>query len=190
MKHYLEMAAHACAYHSQLPLSSINVTSSGEDASVLAPRANFMGVADGVSAWSAYALGNSGFIAYYLMFGAKHFAEKGHPQTYHILSNAFEHTWSLYEEKAIQMPNGSTTFCVAKLMEDTATENLWIQYSNLGDSMILIVRPERFDDETVNLRIIHHSRKMYAPETVNGMPVPMQLCFFPSYGISGESTNA
>jgi len=182
MKHYLEMGTYSYAYHAQLPLSSINVTSSGEDASVLAPRANFMGVADGVSAWSAYALGNSGFISYYLMYATKLFAEKGHQQTYGILLTSLEHIWSLYDKKSIQIPHGSTTLCVAKLMEDPTTRNIWIQYSNLGDSMILIVRPQRTDDLHATLRVIHHSMKLYSAETVNGIPVPLQLCFYPSYG--------
>jgi len=144
-----------------------------------------MGVADGVSAWSAYALGNSGYLSYHLMFAAKAFAEKGYQQTYSILLNSFEHTWTLFERHSVQIPNGSTTLCVSKLMEDPTTRNTWIQYSNLGDSMILIVRPERLDDNTVKLRVLHHSMRLYAPETVNGIPVPLQLCFFPSIGRKG-----
>jgi len=186
MKHHLDMAAHFYAHHPQLSLASISVTSNGEDASVICPRANFMGVADGVSAWSAYALGNSGYLAYYLLFSAKHFAEKGLQHTYYILHNAFEHTWSLYDKKQIQMPNGSTTACIAKLMEDPTSHQPFIQYSNLGDSMIMILRPERLDDNSYNLRIVHQSAKLYATESVQGIPVPLQLCFFPSYGRRGS----
>jgi len=153
-----------------------------------------MGVADGVSAWSAYALGNSGFLSYYLMYAAKLFAEKGYQQTYSILLNSFEHTWALYEKKSIQIPNGSTTLCVAKLMEDNQTNNTWIQYSNLGDSMIMIVRVDNGNgtenetengNEEVKVRVLHHSARLYAPETVHGMPVPLQLCFFPTIGRKG-----
>jgi len=60
-----------------------------------------------------------------------------------------------------------------------------VQYSNLGDSALMIVRPERFDDMNVNLRVIHQSNKLYAPEKVNGVPVPLQLCFYPYQGRRG-----
>jgi len=145
-----------------------------------------MGVADGVSAWSAFALGNSAYIAYYLMANSKRLAEKGMVDTQEIIHNSFDAVWALYEQKQVQIPNGSATVCVCKLKEDEGdASGPSIQYSSLGDSMLLVIRPERFDDMNVNLRIVHQSSKQYAPETVNGTPVPLQLCFYPFQGRRG-----
>jgi len=184
-KHFLDMGAHSHAHHAQLSLSGADLSySCGEDAYFISPSTNFMGVADGVSAWSAYALGNSAYIAYYLMSNAKMFADKGMKDTLSIVRDSFNAVWALHEQKKMQIPNGSATICIVKL-EDDEKEGPVIQYSNLGDSMMMVVRPERFDDMNVNLRIIHQSNKLYALERVNGVPVPLQLCFYPYQGRRG-----
>lgn len=184
-KHFLDMGAHSFAYHAQLSISGEDLSySCGEDAYFISPSSNFMGVADGVSAWSAYALGNSAYISYYLMSNAKMLAEKGLNNTHQIVKDAFNGVWSLWEEKKVQLPNGSSTICVVKL-NDESDSGPRIQYSNLGDSMMMVIRPERFDDMNVNLRIIHTSTKQYAPEKINSTPVPLQLCFYPFQGRKG-----
>jgi len=183
-RHFLDMGAHSHAHHAQLSLSGADLAySCGEDAYFISPSTNFMGVADGVSAWSAYALGNSAYIAYYLMSNAKTLAEKGMKNTLSIVKDSFNGVWALYEQKKMQLPNGSTTVCVAKLNDEE--DGPKIQYSNLGDSTMMIIRPERFDDLNVNLRVVHQSNKLYAPERVNGVPVPLQLCFYPYQGRRG-----
>jgi len=185
IKHFMDMGAHSHAHHAQLSLSGADLSyTCGEDAYFISPSTNFMGVADGVSAWSAYALGNSAYISYYLMSYAKTFAEKGMKNTLSIVREAFNAVWALHEQKKMQVPNGSTTVCVVKL-DDEGEDGPRVQYSNLGDSMMMVVRPERFDDMNVNLRIIHQSNKLYAPERVNGVPVPLQLCFYPYQGRRG-----
>jgi len=183
--HFLDMGAHSHAHHVQLSLSGTDLAySCGEDAYCISPSTNFMGVADGVSAWSAFSLGNSAYIAYYLMANAKKFAEKSTGSTLQIVRDSFNAVWAMYEQKRVQIPNGSATICVVKL-QDEDTQNPTIQYSNLGDSGLMLVRPERFDDMNVNLRVIHQSNKLYAQEQVHGMPVPLQLCFYPYQGRRG-----
>lgn len=185
-KHFLDMGAHSAAHHAQLSLSGTDLAySCGEDAYFISPSTNFMGVSDGVSAWSAFALGNSAYIAYYLMANSKRFAEKGLTDTQEIVRNSFDAVWALYEQKQVQIPNGSATVCVVKLQEEDDEPGPNIQYTSLGDSMLLVIRPERFDDQSVNLRIIHQSSKLYALEQVNGTPVPLQLCFYPFQGRRG-----
>jgi len=187
------MGAHCSANHAQLALTGADLSySCGEDAYFISPSSNTMGVADGVSAWSAYALGNSAYIAYYLMSNAKILADKGATNTLEMVRDAFNGVWALYEKKKMQIPNGSATVCLVKLSdeeEDTAeggiAKKTTVQYSNLGDSMLMLIRPERFDDMNVNLRIIHQSNKLYALEQVNGTPVPLQLCFYPYQGRRG-----
>jgi len=184
-RYFLDMGAHSYAHHAQLSLSGTDLAySCGEDAYFISPSTNFMGVADGVSAWSAYALGNSAYIAYYLMSNSKRFAEKGLVDTQEIIHNSFDAVWALYEQKQVQIPNGSATICVVKLKDDDLPEPV-IQYSTLGDSMLMVIRPERFDDMNLNLRIVHQSTKLYALEQVNGTPVPLQLCFYPFQGRRG-----
>jgi len=184
------MGAHCAAHHAQLSLSGTDLAySCGEDAYFISPSTNFMGVADGVSAWSAFALGNSAYIAYYLMANSKRLAEKGLVDTQEIIHNSFDAVWALYEQKQVQIPNGSATVCVCKLKEEDdaqgESQGPVIQYSALGDSSLLLIRPERFDDNSVNLRVVHESTKQYALETVNGTPVPLQLCFYPFQGRRG-----
>lgn len=183
-KYFLDMGAHSHAHHAQLSISGADLSySCGEDAYFISPSTNFMGVADGVSAWSAFALGNSAYIAYYLMSNAKVLSEKGATSPHQIIKDSFNAVWAMYEQRRIQIPNGSSTVCVTKLQDEP--DGPTISYLTLGDSMMMIVRPERFDDMNVNLRLIHQSSKLYASEMVNGTPVPLQLCFYPFQGRRG-----
>lgn len=184
-RHFLDMGAHCSAHHAQLSLNGADLSySCGEDAYFISPSTNLMSVADGVSAWSAYGLGNSAYMAYYLMSNSKVLAESGTKNTQQIIKDAFNGVWALYEQKKMQIPNGSATVCMVKLNEDD-TKGSTIQYSNLGDSMMMLIRPERFDDGSVNLHVAHQSAKQYALEQVNGTPVPLQLCFYPYQGRKG-----
>lgn len=184
-RHFLDMGAHCSAHHAQLALNGADLSySCGEDAYFISPSTNLMSVADGVSAWSAYGLGNSAYMAYYLMSNSKVLAESGTKNTQQIIKDAFNGVWALYEQKKMQIPNGSATVCMVKLNEDNSKGST-IQYSNLGDSMMMLIRPERFDDGSVNLHVAHQSAKQYALEQVNGTPVPLQLCFYPYQGRKG-----
>jgi len=184
------MGAHWNAHHAQLSLSGEDLSySCGEDAYFISPSTNFMGVADGVSAWSAFQLGNSAYIAYYLVSHAKTLAEKGALDIPQIIKASFDNVWMMYEQKKQQIPNGSTTICCVRLREDLPDhEGPTIQYTSLGDSMVMVIRPERYDDLNVNLRIVHQSTKLYALEKVHGVPVPLQLCFYPYQGRRGTGS--
>jgi len=183
-RHFLDMGAHSHAHHAQLSISGADLSySCGEDAYFISPSTNFMGVADGVSAWSAFALGNSAYIAYYMMSNAKVLSDKGITNPLQIMKDSFNAVWAMYEQRRVQIPNGSSTVCLTKLLDDPKGPS--ITYATLGDSMMMVIRPERFDDMNVNLRIIHQSTKLYASEQVNGTPVPLQLCFYPYQGRRG-----
>jgi protein phosphatase PTC7 len=143
-----------------------------------------MGISDGVSAWSAYGLGNSGYLAFYLMSNARVAAEKRDIiDTEKLLNDSFEAVWDLHDNKLVSIPNGSATITTLKLDTDPATQQQYIQYSNLGDCMVMIIRPEKLDENITNLRIVHLSKKLYSfHEHARGVPVPLQLVFYPAQG--------
>jgi len=143
-----------------------------------------MGVSDGVSAWSAYGLGNSGYLAFYLMSNARVAVEKRDiTDTEKLLHEAFEAVWDLHDNKLVSIPNGSATITALKLHEEPTTKQPFVQYSNLGDCMVMIIRPECLDENTTNFRIIHQSKKLYSyHEHARGVPVPLQLVFYPAQG--------
>lgn len=185
MHSFLDMGAHYHALHMQLTISAGEGTQScGEDAYFISKRKNMMGVSDGVSAWSAYGLGNSGYLAFYLMSNARVAAEKRDiNDTEKLIHEAFEAVWDLHENKLVSIPNGSATIVAMKLHQHPITHQSFVQYSNLGDCMIMIIRPEILDDHTTNLRIIHQSKKLYSfHEHARGIPVPLQLVFYPAQG--------
>jgi len=185
MDNFLDMGAHYHALHMQLTISAGEGTQScGEDAYFISKRKNMMGISDGVSAWSAYGLGNSGYLAFYLMSNARVAAEKKDiTDTEKLLQESFEAVWDLHDNKLASIPNGSATATFLKLHQNPTTHQHFIQYSNLGDCMILIVRPEIFDENTTNLRIVHQSKKLYSfHEHARGVPVPLQLVFYPAQG--------
>lgn len=181
----LDMGAYYHALHMQLAISAWEGTQScGEDAYFISKKKNMMGVSDGVSAWSAYGLGNSGYLAFYLMSNARMAAEqKDISDTEKILHEAFEAVWDLHDNKLVSIPNGSATATFLKLLENPTTQQPFLQYSNLGDCMIVIIRPENLDQNSTNLRIIHQSKKLYSyHEHARGIPVPLQLVFYPAQG--------
>jgi len=182
---FLDMGAFYHALHMQLTISAGEGTQScGEDAYFISKRKNMMGISDGVSAWSAYGLGNSGYLAFYLMSNARVAAEKRDiVDTEKLLYDAFDAVWDLHDNKLVAIPNGSATATFLKLNEDPASHQPFLQYSNLGDCMIMIIRPERVDENSTNLRIIHQSKKLYSfHEHARGVPVPLQLVFYPAQG--------
>lgn len=181
----LEMGAFYHPLHLQLTLSGGEGTQScGEDAYFISKRKNMMGISDGVSAWSAYGLGNSGYLAFYLMSNARVAAEKRDiVNTEKLLNDSFEAVWDLHDNKLVTIPNGSATILTLKLNQDSTTNQPFIQYSNLGDCMVMILRPEKLDENTINLRIVHTSKKQYSyHEHARGVPVPLQLVFYPAQG--------
>jgi len=181
----MDMGAHYHALHMQLTISAGEGTQScGEDAYFISKRKNMMGVSDGVSAWSAYGLGNSGYLAFYLMSNARVAAEKRDIiDTEKLLHDSFEAVWDLHDNKLVSIPNGSATVTALKLHEDPASNQPFVQYSNLGDCMVMIIRPETIDENTTNLRIVHQSKKLYSfHEHARGIPVPLQLVFYPAQG--------
>lgn len=185
MKTFLDMGAFYQPIHLQLSLSAGEGTySCGEDAYFLAKQKNIMGIADGVSAWSAYGLGNSGYLAFYLMSNARVAAEKrGITDTAQLVNEAFEAVWNLHDNKLVTIPNGSSTITTLKLNERPVTQQPFIQYSNLGDCMVMVIRPEKLDEDNTNLRIVHTSNKLYSfHEHARGVPVPLQLVFYPTQG--------
>jgi hypothetical protein len=182
---FLDMGAFYHPIHLQLTLSAGEGTHScGEDAYFISKRKNMMGISDGVSAWSAYGLGNSGYLAFYLMSNARVAAEKRDiVDTEKLLNDAFEAVWDLHDNKLVSIPNGSATITTLKLNQDQATQQQYIQYSNLGDCMIMVIRPEKLDENITNLRVVHLSNKLYSfHEHARGVPVPLQLVFYPAQG--------
>jgi protein phosphatase PTC7 len=186
MQATLDMGAFYHPIHFQLTLSVAGegTQSCGEDAYFISKRKNMMGISDGVSAWSAYGLGNSGYLAFYLMSNARVAAEKREvADTEKLLNDSFEAVWDLHDNKLVSIPNGSATITTLRLYQDPATKQHYIQYSNLGDCMVLIIRPERLDENIINLRTIHISKKLYSyHEHARGVPVPLQLVFYPAQG--------
>jgi len=181
----LDMGASYHALHMQLPLSSGEGTQTcGEDAYFISRRKNMMGVCDGVSAWSAYGFGNSGYLAFYLMSNTRALAENRDViDTRQAIIDSYETVWDLHEGHCANIPNGSSTIAVTRLHEDPSTHELSLQYSNLGDCMVLIARPEHFDETTTNLRVVHQSARLYSfHEHAKGIPVPLQLVFYPTQG--------
>lgn len=182
---FLDMAAFYHPIHLQLTLSAGEGTQScGEDAYFISKHKNMMGISDGVSAWSAYGLGNSGYLAFYLMSNARVAAEKRDVvDTEKLINEAFEAVWDLHDNKLVSIPNGSATITALHLDQDPNTQQPYIQYSNLGDCMVMIIRPEKLDENITNLRIIHLSKKLYSfHEHARGVPVPLQLVFYPAQG--------
>jgi len=181
---HMDMGAYYHPIHLQLSLTASEGTQScGEDAYFISKRKNMIGISDGVSAWSAYGLGNSGYLAFYLMSNARVAAEKRDVvDTEKLINEAFEAVWDLHDNKLVSIPNGSATITTLKLHQDPLSPP-YIQYSNLGDCMIMIVRPEKIDENNTNLRIIHLSKKLYSfHEHARGVPVPLQLVFYPAQG--------
>lgn len=181
----LDMGAFYHPLHLQLTLSGGEGTQScGEDAYFISKRKNMMGISDGVSAWSAYGLGNSGYLAFYLMSNARVAAEKRDiVDTQKLLNDSFEAVWDLHDNKLVTIPNGSATILTVKLNQDSITNQPFIQYSNLGDCMVMVLRIEKLDENNINLRIIHTSKKQYSfHEHARGVPVPLQLVFYPAQG--------
>lgn len=179
------MGAYYHPLHLQLTLSGGEGTQScGEDAYFISKRKDMMGISDGVSAWSAYGLGNSGYLAFYLMSNARVAAEKRDVvDTEKLVNDSFESVWDLHDNKLVTIPNGSATITTVKLHEDPSTLQSYIKYSNLGDCMVMIIRPEKLDESTTNLRIVHTSKKLYSfHEHARGVPVPLQLVFYPAQG--------
>lgn len=184
MDTHLEMGAFYHPLHLQLSLSGGEGTQScGEDAYFISKRKNMMGISDGVSAWSAYGLGNSGYLAFYLMSNARVAAEKREVlDTEKLINDSFEAVWDLHDNKLVTIPNGSATITTLRLDQDTLKQP-YIHYSNLGDCMVMVIRPEKVDENTINPRIIHTSRKLYSfHEHARGVPVPLQLVFYPAQG--------
>lgn len=181
----LDMGAYYHPLHLQLSLSGGEGTQScGEDAYFISKRKNMMGISDGVSAWSAYGLGNSGYLAFYLMSNARVAAEKRDIiDTEKLINDSFEAVWDLHDNKLVTIPNGSATITTLKLNQDSVSHQSYIQYSNLGDCMVMIIRPEKLDENNINLRITHVSKKLYSfHEHARGVPVPLQLVFYPAQG--------
>lgn len=181
----MEMGAFYHPLHLQLTLAGGEGTQScGEDAYFISKRKNMMGIADGVSAWSAYGLGNSGYLAFYLMSNARVAAEKRDIiDTEKLINDSFEAVWDLHDNKLVTIPNGSSTITTVKLNQDSTTQQPFIQYSNLGDCSVMVLRSEKLDENTTNLRIVHVSKKLYSfHEHARGVPVPLQLVFYPAQG--------
>ncbi len=185
VQYNFNLGAHYIALHPQLSLSSGEGTQScGEDAYFISKRKNTIGISDGVSAWSAYGLGNSGYVAFYLMSNARVAVEKRDvTDTEKIIQESFNTVWDLHDNKLVNIPNGSATITILHLNYDSATSQPFIQYSNLGDCMVMIIRPESPNNSNTALRIVHQSKKLYAfHEHANGVPVPLQLVFYPAQG--------
>lgn len=184
MKHTLDMSASYHALHTQINLMAEGVASCGEDAYFISTKKNMMGIADGVSAWSAYGLGNSGYLAFYLMNCIKATIEKrAITDTLQMIHAGMDTIWTLYDTRAAQLPNGSSTVTTIKLEEDPVTHKPYLEYTNLGDCMVMIIRSEKLDNDIINYKMVHYSKRLYAfHEHARGVPVPLQLVFYPAQG--------
>jgi len=197
MNHLLDMSGFYFAKHQQLNLGSKDgLFTCGEDAYFVAKDASVMGVADGVSGWSAFNIGNSAYVAYQMEAIQKKFAESGMNDTASLVTQSFEELWNQYERKELRIPNGSATIIVAALHE-THEGSPYLQYTNFGDCGLLILRnvqaPSNADEAShrtvISVQAVHASRRMYLPaEHTKAVPVPMQLCFYPAQGRRGAGS--
>jgi len=183
-QHSLDMSASYHSLHAQLNLMSEGVASCGEDSYFVSVKKNMMGIADGVSAWSAYGLGNSGYLAFYLMSCVKAAVErKAVTDTLEMIHESMDTIWNLFDARAVQIPNGSSTITTVKLAEDSITQKPYLEYTNLGDCMLMVIRSEKLDNDIINYKMLHYSKRLYAfHEHARGVPVPLQLVFYPAQG--------
>jgi len=165
-------AAGHSAFHEQILLNEHEgVFSVGEDA--FFNTKDFIGVSDGVSRWSIERMGNSAYLAYYLMAYAKLYAENGNKDTKEIILKAYEEVWERYHSSRLSMPNGSATICLVRLIEDG--DSLFISYASVGDSMVVVLRPQLVGEKLV-IKVAHQSARRYV--NVRAV-IPMQLLFSP-----------
>eukprot|EP01111_Echinosteliopsis_oligospora_P005568 TRINITY_DN18_c0_g1_i1.p1 TRINITY_DN18_c0_g1~~TRINITY_DN18_c0_g1_i1.p1 ORF type:complete len:280 (-),score=57.68 TRINITY_DN18_c0_g1_i1:148-987(-) len=183
-KHTIDMAASYHALHTQLNLVAEGVGSCGEDSYFISTKKNMMGIADGVSAWSAYGLGNSGYLAFYLMSCVKASVERrAVTNTLAMIHEGMDTIWNLYDTRVAQMPNGSSTITTIKLEEDPVSHKPFLEYTNLGDCMVMVIRSEKLENDIINYKMVHYSKRLYAfHEHARGVPVPLQLVFYPAQG--------
>lgn len=79
------------------------------------------------------------------------------------------------------MPSGSATICLVRLLEDNG--NFSLSYAAIGDSMVIVIRPEQIGGKYA-LKVVHQSVRKYV--SVRAV-IPMQLLFAPQRTPKGMS---